>query len=102
MSSKYFFAEDSRMFSRPFRMLGRSVLAAGIISLGAASLGAQMAPASAAQPAGPNPSRVDIFLGYSYYGAHGVIKPANIRYSSIDLGAIGSAAYYFNKYVGAE
>lgn len=90
------------MFSRPFRMLGRSVLAAGIISMGAASLGAQSAPASTAPPAGPNPSRVDIFLGYSYYGAHGVVKPANIRYSSIDLGAIGSAALYFNKYFGAE
>lgn len=90
------------MFSRPLRKLGRSVLAAGIISLGAASLDAQMAPAAAAPPAGPNPSRVDVFLGYSYFGAHGVVKPANIRYSSIDLGAIGSVAYYFNKYFGGE
>jgi hypothetical protein len=30
------------------------------------------------------------------------LKPAGINYSSIDLGAIGSGAYYFNKYVGAE
>ncbi len=51
---------------------------------------------------GPNPSRVDIFTGFSYFGAHGQVKPANIKYSSINLGAAGSVAYYFNKYVGAE
>jgi outer membrane protein OmpA-like peptidoglycan-associated protein len=51
---------------------------------------------------GPNPSRVDVFLGYSYFGAHGDLKPAGIDYSSINEGAIGSVAYYFNKYVGAQ
>jgi hypothetical protein len=30
------------------------------------------------------------------------VKPAGISYSSINEGAIGSGAYYFNKYVGAE
>jgi outer membrane protein OmpA-like peptidoglycan-associated protein len=51
---------------------------------------------------GPNPSRVDVFLGFSYYGAHGQVKPAGINYSSINEGAIGSGAYFFNKYVGSE
>ena len=32
----------------------------------------------------------------------GSCKPAGIPYSSINLGAIGSGAYYFNKYVGGE
>jgi outer membrane protein OmpA-like peptidoglycan-associated protein len=41
-------------------------------------------------------------MGYSYFGAHGQLKPAGINYSSIDLGAIGSGAYYFNKYFGGE
>jgi hypothetical protein len=41
-------------------------------------------------------------MGYSYFGAHGQVKPAGIRYSSVDEGAIGSGAYYFNKYVGGE
>jgi outer membrane protein OmpA-like peptidoglycan-associated protein len=41
-------------------------------------------------------------MGYSYFGAHGTVKPAGIAYSSIDVGAIGSGAYYFNKYFGAE
>jgi hypothetical protein len=45
---------------------------------------------------------VDIFTGYSYFGAHGRLQPESLPYSSIDLGAIGSGAYYFNKYVGGE
>jgi hypothetical protein len=45
---------------------------------------------------------VDIFTGYSYFGAHGLLQPQGIPYSSVNLGAIGSGAYYFNKYVGGE
>jgi hypothetical protein len=86
---------------RPFRSLGRFALAACAVSLGAASLGAQT-PTTAAPMMGPNPSRVDVFTGFSYFGAHGQLKPAGIPYSSINLGAIGSGAYYFNKYVGIE
>lgn len=89
------------MVHRPFRSVGRFVLAACAVSLGVASLGAQTAPSTTA-PVGPNPSRVDIFTGFSYFGAHGQVKPAGINYSSIDLGAIGSGAYYFNKYFGGE
>src|SRR6185312_12080459 len=89
------------MVHRPFRSVGRFVLAACAVSLGVASLGAQTAPSTAA-PQGPNPSRADLFLGYSYFGTHSQLKPAGIQYSSIDYGAIGSGAYYFNKYVGGE
>jgi outer membrane protein OmpA-like peptidoglycan-associated protein len=53
-------------------------------------------------PSGPNPSRIDIFTGYSYFGAHGSVQPAGIPYSSVDEGTLGSGAYYFNKYVGGE
>jgi len=49
-----------------------------------------------------NPSRVDIFMGYSYFGAHGRVQSPGLPYSSINLGAIGSGAYYFNRYFGAE
>lgn len=86
------------MFFQPFRILGRSLLALSAVSLGAASLGAQ----TPAPPAGSNPSRVDVFLGYSYWGGHGQLKPAGISYSSVNLGAIGSGAYYFSKYAGIE
>jgi outer membrane protein OmpA-like peptidoglycan-associated protein len=88
------------MVYSPKRNLGRFVLAACAVSLGVASLGAQT-PSTAA-PVGANPSRFDLFTGYSYFGAHGQLKPAGINYSSIDLGAIGSGAYYFNKYFGGE
>ena len=89
------------MVYRPFRSIGRFGLAACAVSLGVASLSAQSAPSTPA-PLGPNPSRIDVFTGYSYFGAHGQVKPANIQYSSINYGAAGSVAYYFNKYVGAE
>jgi outer membrane protein OmpA-like peptidoglycan-associated protein len=88
------------MVYRPFSNISRFLLAACAVGLGVGSLNAQT-PSTAA-PLGPNPSRVDVFLGYSYFGAHGQVKPAGIAYSSIDLGAIGSGAYYFNKYVGGE
>ena len=89
------------MVYRPFRSIGRFGLAACAVSLGVASLSAQTAPSTTA-PVGPNPSRFDLFTGYSYFGAHGQVKPAGINYSSVNLGAIGSGAYYFNKYAGAE
>jgi outer membrane protein OmpA-like peptidoglycan-associated protein len=88
------------MVYSPFRSFGRFVLAACAVSLGVGSLNAQTTGTAA--PVGANPSRVDIFTGYSYFGAHGQLKPAGINYSSIDVGAIGSGAYYFNKYVGGE
>jgi outer membrane protein OmpA-like peptidoglycan-associated protein len=88
------------MVYRPFRNVGRFVLAACAVSLGVASLGAQTPSTTA--PLGPNPSRIDVFVGYSYFGAHGDVKPAGVNYSSIDYGAIGSGAYYFNKYIGGE
>jgi hypothetical protein len=89
------------MVYRPFLKFGRFGLAACAVSLAVASLSAQTAPSTTA-PVGPNPSRIDVFLGYSYFGAHGQVKPAGINYSSINEGAIGEGAYFFNKYVGAE
>lgn len=89
------------MSYRSFLKPGRTLLAACAVSMVTASLCAQTAPAAPAS-SGSNPSRVDIFLGYSYMGSHGQVKPAGINFSSVDLGAMGSGAYYFNKYVGGE
>ena len=88
------------MVIRPLRIISRLLLAASAVGLGVGSVNAQ-APSTAA-PGGINPSRVDVFLGYSYFGAHGQVKPAGISYSSINAGAMGSGAYYFNKYIGGE
>jgi hypothetical protein len=90
------------MSQRRFRNIAWSVLAAACaVSLGAASLNAQVAPTN--MPAGAtNPSRADVFMGYSYFGAHGQVKPQGVRFSSVDEGAVLSGAYYFNKYFGME
>jgi hypothetical protein len=88
------------MVYRPFSIFRRLMLAACAVGLGMGSLNAQTPGAAASQE--NNPSRVDVFLGYSYFGAHGQLKPQGIAYSSIDVGGIGSGAYYMNKYVGGE
>ena len=91
------------MSYRPFRNIGRFLLVASVVSLGVASLSAQTAPAAGTTaPKDAGPSKVDVFLGYSYFGAHGVVKPAGLPYSSVDVGEMGSGAYYFNKYAGFE
>ena len=89
------------MVYRPFRTISRFLLAASAVGLGVGSVNAQTTPSTAA-PGGINPSRVDVFLGYSYFGAHGQLKPQGIAYSSINVGGIGSGAYYMNKYAGGE
>jgi len=83
---------------RAFRSLGRFVLAACAVGLGAANLGAQTPSTTPTT----NPSRVDVYLGYAYFGAHGSVHPGYASYSSINEGMIGSGAYYFNKYAGGE
>ncbi|HWB32537.1 MAG TPA: hypothetical protein VG714_05125 [Acidobacteriaceae bacterium] len=92
------------MTYRPFRSLGLCVLAACALSLGATSLSAQTpaVPNAPMASGSSNPSRFDLFTGYSYFGAHGRVQPPGLPYSSIDLGAIGSGAYYFNRYFGGE
>ncbi len=73
-------------------------------------------PPAAATPTAPSAagpkqapiSRIDIFTGYSYYAPHGTVttnsavtgQPFPLRYGSVDYGAIGSVAYFFNRYVG--
>ncbi len=66
------------------------------------------APASQMAPKQTPVSRIDIFTGYSYYAPHGTVTtnsavtglPYPVRYGSVDYGAIGSVAYFFNRYVG--
>jgi hypothetical protein len=89
------------MVYRPFRSIGRFVLAACAVSIGAASLNAQTVPSTTA-PMGPNLSRIDAFAGFSYLGTHSPLQPGGMDYSSMNVGAAGSVAYYFSKYVGGE
>jgi outer membrane protein OmpA-like peptidoglycan-associated protein len=52
---------------------------------------------------------MDVFMGYSYVAPHGTVSTpepngvnTNLDYSAINEGAIGSFAYYFNRYVGGQ
>lgn len=94
------------------RSNGRWLVAACVLGLGTSALMAQQAstsagtaspttPSTAAKPMmGVNPSKVDIFAGYSYLAPHGNIQGQ--KYNAVNLGAIGSGAYYFSKFLGAE
>src|SRR5215471_3899678 len=90
------------MLNRPFRYISRFLLAASAVGLGVGSVNAQAPAPGTAAPGGVNPSRIDVFLGYSYFGAHGQLKPQGISYSSINEGGMASVAYYMNEYAGGE
>ncbi|MGB6870637.1 MAG: hypothetical protein WBD93_13565, partial [Acidobacteriaceae bacterium] len=100
------------MFSRPFSFVGRTLLAGCAFGLGVMALHGQ---ASSSLPAAPTAkpdapvSRADVFMGYSYLAPHGTVTTTmdsgaidSTSFSSVDLGAIGSFAYYFNRYVGGQ
>src|SRR5487761_1160497 len=103
------------------RSHGRWIVAACVLGLGTSALTAQQAspsgasssttpstttpsttaPSAATKPmTGVNPSKVDIFAGFSYLAPHGTIN--GVKYNAVNLGAIGSGAYYFSKFMGAE
>jgi hypothetical protein len=85
------------MSYRSFRNIGRLVMVACAASFGVAAINAQ-----STLPNAPSPSRVDIFMGYSYLGLHSANNPSEVQFGSVNEGAIGSGAYYFNKYFGGE
>ena len=81
--------------------LGTALMAQSSSSSNVPNAPAPAGQNSANKPAaGMNPSRIDIFLGYSYLAPHGSIE--NERYRAVDIGAIGSAAFYVDKYMGGE
>lgn len=102
------------MYSRPKGRLYRLMVTGCVLTLGASVVLAQSssssAPATAITNNGePSPSRADVFLGYSYLAPHGTVTTPTgggttfaDSYSAINLGAIGSFAYYFNRYVGGQ
>jgi ribosomal protein S11 len=97
------------MYSRPLGSVGRILLISCAVGLGASSLYGQNSNPQPAAPAEQPVSRVDVFTGYSYLAPHGTVNTPqpngsvfSDRYSSIDYGAIGSVAYYFNRYFGGQ
>jgi outer membrane protein OmpA-like peptidoglycan-associated protein len=95
------------MHSRLFSNLSRILLVGCAVGIGASSMYGQTST-SAAPPEAPI-SRIDIFAGYSYIAPKGSVSTPLLdgttftsNYDAVDLGAILSGAYYFNKYVGAQ
>ena len=92
-----------------FRITKSVVLAVAAAAMLSAGAFAQDKPAAKA-PAEDSPSRWDIFAGYSYLAPHDTVQVLltdgttiePVAYKSVNLGAIGSGAYYFNKYIGAQ
>src|SRR5215472_16611341 len=74
-------------------------IAIALVALSGATAVAQ-APATAGTPP-PNPSRVDIFAGYSYL--HPVNSDINnINYQPLNTGAVGSVTGYFTNHFGIQ
>lgn len=101
-----FVAEDKRMFSRVSKSVSW-VLTLAFVALMPFALTAQTKAAKAS--AGDNPSRWDIFAGYSYLAPRGSVTtspatgtPVTANYNAINLGGLFSGAYFFNRFVGAQ
>jgi hypothetical protein len=97
------------MHFRPFSYWGRILLAGCATLLGASAVLGQSSSAASAATADQSASRIDVFTGYSYVVPHGTVDspmPGGVivplDYSAINYGAIGSFAYYFNRYVGGQ
>jgi hypothetical protein len=82
------------------------VVTLAFVALLPAALTAQAA--SKSSPA-DNPSRWDIFAGYSYLSPHGSVTtspasgtPVTANYDGVNVGGLFSGAYFFNRYVGAQ
>lgn len=75
--------------------LGTTLLAQSAASSSNSTVPNAPAPSNAV-----NPSRVDVFLGFSYLSPHGDVNGE--RYKDVNVGAIGSGAYYFTKNLGLE
>ena len=86
------------------------VLALVSVLLAPAVLLAQAAPAGKGAPGGYLlPSRFDVFLGYSYLHPSGTVNtldfngaPISVSYDDVNLGGVGSFAYFFGSHVGLQ
>ena len=93
------------MYSRSIRSLSMA-LAMATISLTPVALSAQ---AGAKSSSGPNPSKWDIFAGYSYLAPKGNVttplpngSTVTAGYKAVNVGGLFSGAYFFNNHVGAQ
>jgi hypothetical protein len=97
------------MYSRILKSVCR-VLALACVVLMPVALVAQGSSRPAVKAdSGDTASRWDIFAGYSYLAPKGTVnvpQPSGatvpFSYDSVNVGGLGSVAYFFNRYVGAQ
>ena len=98
------------MVARVLRTVSRTFALALLVAVPVA-LTAQAAPAAKkGTREDPSPSRVDIFMGYSYLAPSGTVQVPQpnggaaqpYSYDAVDLGGLFSGAYYFNNHVGLQ
>ena len=103
-----FIAEDKRMCSRVLKSMSWA-LALAFVALLPVAVSAQAASSPAKAAPGDNPSRWDIFAGYSYLAPKGSVtnspttgSPTTASYDAVNVGGLFSLAYYFNRYIGVQ
>jgi hypothetical protein len=94
---------------RRFNSIIRVALAAGALCAASIAVAQTSTPPPAPTPQNApvqSPaSRMDIFLGYSYFSPHGSVHNSpvpigSLSYQSLDYGGIGSVSYFMNRYFG--
>ncbi|MGB6973121.1 MAG: OmpA family protein [Terracidiphilus sp.] len=98
------------MYSQTVKTLCRVLALACAVTVPAAMMAQDASsPATKMASANDSPSHWDIFLGYSYLSPKDTVQTTlpdgttqDLDYTAINKGAIESAAYYFNNYVGVE
>ncbi len=96
------------MKTRVLKIVGRIFTLASVGIMLPAALLSQATP-SARGASNVMPSRFDVFAGYSYLAPKGtvqVLQPdgttAPFSYDAVNIGAIFSGAYYFNRFAGIQ
>jgi hypothetical protein len=94
------------MFGSALKSAGRA-LALALVALVPVALSAQASGKSASS--NDNPSKWDIFTGYSYLAPKGTVtttlpngSTVSANYDAVNVGGLFSGAYFFNRYVGAQ
>ncbi len=96
------------MYSRVSKYVSWA-LALAFVALLPVALTAQAATSTNKAAPGDNPSKWDIFMGYSYLAPKGTVTtspsvgaPVTANYDAVNVGGLFSGAYYFNRYIGAQ
>ena len=96
------------MYSRVLKSMSLA-FALAFVALLPVAMSAQTAKSASKGVSGDDPSKWDIFLGYSYLAPKGSVTtsptvgtPVMANYDAVNVGGLFSGAYHFNRYVGVQ